>query len=197
MPGAVSKDKLFAALSEVYADMENAYNLTAEKIGLSCTGCPDNCCKTFFQHHTYIEWAYLWAGVNALSEDRKTAFVAQARTYVEHAGDMLRRGKQPHLMCPLNEGGQCRLYVHRLMICRMHGVPNSFIRPDGAKKSFPGCIRCQDLYTQDDLVSVLDRTPHYRRLATLEMTFRGEHPERLPRVNLTIAEMLVAGPPRV
>jgi hypothetical protein len=135
--------------------------------------------------------------VNALSENRKALLIAKAQTYVSQAREMLTGGGQPRIMCPLNEKGLCQLYAHRLMICRMHGVPNHFVRPDGEKKIFPGCILCQQLYSKYDRVAVLDRTPHYRKLATLEMTFRGPHPERLPRVNLTIAEMLTAGPPNL
>jgi Fe-S-cluster containining protein len=197
MADTVAKEKLFSALSELYAEMEKDYNAAAEKIGLSCKGCPDNCCRTFFQHHTYIEWAYLWEGIDALSESRKAILIARAQSYINQFKEILTRGGQPRIMCPLNEEGLCQLYTHRLMICRMHGVPNYFIGPDGQKKSFPGCIRCQQLYSNDHLVAVLDRTPHYRKLATLEMTLRGPHPERLPRVNLTIAEMLTAGPPQI
>jgi hypothetical protein len=79
----------------------------------------------------------------------------------------------------------------------MHGVPNSFVRPDGKKLSFPGCSRCQELYSYSQDVPILDRTPFYRELASLEIAFVGKKIKTLPRVNLTLAEMLVHGPPGV
>jgi hypothetical protein len=100
-------------------------------------------------------------------------------------------------MCPLNRDGLCGLYEHRLMICRMHGIPNIFVRPDGKKMSFPGCFRCQELCSQLKEVPVLDRTSFYRDLAALEMALMGPKGKSLPRVRLTIAEMLGHGPPEV
>ena len=197
MKHTVERKKIFEALAELYSEMEEAYNLTAQHIGLSCEGCIDNCCRTFFQHHTYIEWAYLWKGLEQFKEKARTALVIRAQEYVAQSRDLLEQGKQPHIMCPLNENGLCQLYEHRLMICRMHGVPNSFVRPDGNKLTFPGCIRSQALYATLEEAPILDRTPHYRKLASLEMTLRGSNPQRLARVNLTIAEMLVQGPPKL
>jgi hypothetical protein len=77
----------------------------------------------------------------------------------------------------------------------MHGVPNSFIRPDGKKMRFPGCPRCQELCSDFEEVPVLERTRFYQELASLEIAFVRAKPQGLPRVNLTLAEMLVKGPP--
>ena len=79
----------------------------------------------------------------------------------------------------------------------MHGVPNSFVRPDGKKMSFPGCFRCQELYSDMDEVPVLDRTPLYKDLASIEMALLKSKGRSLSRVKLTLAEMLVQGPPNV
>jgi hypothetical protein len=100
-------------------------------------------------------------------------------------------------MCPLNEDGRCQLYEYRLMICRLHGVPNSFVMPDGKKVNFPGCFRCQALCSDLKEVPVLDRTRFYRDLASLEMTFLQSRSEALPKVNLTLAQMLVQTPPQI
>jgi len=100
-------------------------------------------------------------------------------------------------MCPLNEKGLCQLYAHRLMICRMHGVPNRFVRPDGKAMRFPGCARCQGLYANLDEVPLLDRTPFYRDLASLEMAVMKSKGNPLPKVRLTLAEMLIQGPPNL
>ncbi len=120
-----------------------------------------------------------------------------ARQYVRKSETVLAQHLKPNIMCPLNEDGLCQLYEYRLMICRMHGVPNSFVRPDGQKMSFPGCFRCQELYSDLETVPVLDRTHFYRDLASLEMVFVGQDNRALPKVRLTLAEMLVLGPPPI
>ncbi len=191
------KSKLFQDLSLLYARMEASYNLTALQLGLSCEGCPDNCCNSFFQHHTYIEWAYLWEGVNACSHEKRQEILEKAGEYVGQSRILLARGKRPRIMCPLNDDGLCRLYGHRLMICRMHGVPNSFVRPDEETMRFPGCVICQKLYADKEDVPMLDRTLFYKDLAALEMSFLKLKGTAMPRVKLTLAEMLAQGPPNV
>ena len=79
-------------------------------------------------------------------------------------------------MCPLNDDGLCGVYGHRLMICRMHGVPNALVRPDGRRIQFAGCFRAQELTQEADDVFVLDRTPLYTDLVRLEMEFLGSKP---------------------
>ena len=51
---------LSVQLKQLYDDMESDYDDVAALIGLSCSGCPDNCCDSYFMPHTYIEWGYLW-----------------------------------------------------------------------------------------------------------------------------------------
>jgi Fe-S-cluster containining protein len=191
------KSTLFKRLSRLYSEMEETYNRAAAKIGLSCQGCPDNCCTSHFQHHTYIEWAYLWKGIGSRPDEEKREFMNRAAEYVRQSRALLAQGLRPSIMCPLNNNGLCQLYEYRLMVCRMHGVPNSFVRPDGRRVSFPGCFRCQELYSRLKEVPVVDRTNFYRDLASLEMAFVGPKIKALPRVNLTLAEMLVQGPPGI
>ena len=98
-------------------------------------------------------------------------------------------------MCPANVDGLCMIYRHRLMICRLHGVRHRLSGPSGVR-DFPGCWRFEEgAASQDGPAPVLDRTPLYRRLAALEMEFLGAKARRLPRVSLTLALMLVNGPP--
>ncbi len=188
---------LFAKLARLYADMQEAYDRVASQIGLSCEGCADNCCASYFQHHTYIEWAYLWEGMNALARQKQQAFLDRAEEYVRESHILVAQELRPRLMCPLNDNGLCRLYPYRLMICRLHGVPNSLVLPDGKRMDFPGCFRCQALCSRLQEVSVLDRTGLYRDLASLELAFVGSKMKDLPRVRLTLAEMLVQGPPPI
>ncbi|MDY6837561.1 MAG: hypothetical protein SWH78_06280 [Thermodesulfobacteriota bacterium] len=193
----MSEGNLFRKLSRLYSEMEEAYNRTAVEIGLTCKGCSDNCCTSYFQHHTYIEWAYLWEGIMSCPEEMQRKILARAGEYVKESQMLLAQGIRPRVMCPLNDDGLCQLYEYRLMICRMHGVPNSLVMPDGERMTFPGCSRCQGLYSDLREVPVLDRTGFYKDLASLEMAFMGEKIRAFPKVNLTLAEMLVHGPPNI
>jgi len=182
----------FRKLAAIYDRMVDRYNEVAGPIGMKCDGCTDNCCLSFFQHHTYVEWAYMW--------DRLEQVKAQAQTYVDQAQMALARGERPHIMCPLNideDQGICGLYKHRLMICRMHGVPNQLRKPTGQEIRFPGCYRCQELTGGMDDPPSVDRTPLYMDLVKLEMQFVGKNLRMLPKVDHTIAEMIVLGPPKL
>jgi hypothetical protein len=63
--------------------------------------------------------------------------------------------------------------------------------------NFPGCFRCQELCSHLEAVPVVDRTNLYRGLASLEMAFVGQRVKTSARVNLTLADMLVQGPPDI
>ena len=191
LPSPVLED-----LERIYAEMEREYDRVASSIGLSCEGCLDNCCRSYFRHHTHVEWAYLWHGLRQLEPSRVDAFLERARHYVETAARRLERNEPPRIMCPLNENGWCAVYRHRMMICRLHGVPNQVRMPDGRIKTFPGCHVCQELTQSMDRVPYLDRTPLYIELASLEQRFLGEKRKSLPKVDMTLAEMLLQGPPR-
>ncbi len=195
---------VFARLAELYADMERAYAQTAHASGLTCANCEDNCCRTHFQHHTHVEWAYLWKGMLALPEARRAEYLRRAHDVMAQCEAARAAGVVPRVMCPVNDDGLCGLYAHRLMICRMHGTRNVLLRPDGQRQVFRGCHRFCGLTDGqlDEVVPTLDRTPFYRRLAELEMEHcakgagKGGAPRVAPRVSLTLAEMLVYGPPK-
>lgn len=188
---------VFVRLADLYARMEDAYRTVASQAGLSCAECEQNCCTGYFQHHTHIEWACLWRGLNQLPQTRQDTVRERARNYVRDTRAALAAGAPPATMCPLNDRGLCSLYQHRLMICRMHGTRNIIAMPDGAVRNFPGCYRFVALQKDaGDEAPFLDRTPFYRELAALETEFRRRASRALPRVNMTIAEMIVLGPPK-
>jgi hypothetical protein len=195
MTSSTQQNKLYDKLAALYQRMEDRYNHVAKQLGLSCTACPDNCCVSYFQHHTYIEWAYLWNGLMLLSQQRREIFLKKAQEYLQHSQQMLEQGKTPDMMCPLNEQGKCQLYPYRLMVCRLHGVPNKVTMPDGRERHFPGCHICQQLTSGLDVVPALDRTDMYYDLARLEREFTQHFIRQGSRINLTLAEMLVKGPP--
>lgn len=211
------KALLFSKLAQLYSQMDEAYTASAKAIGLSCAGCTDNCCETFFQHHTYLEWAYLWEGLRALPKERLDAIKSDAENWVVRHQNPILPGARPRVMCPLNLGeegeGRCGLYAHRMMICRMHGVPNELMRPGRPtqpvrpgfpvkpgpveRRAFPGCDRAQELGKTREPV-LLDRTPLLSALARLEMEYVGaERMRKMPRVDLTLAEMILMGPPKI
>jgi len=191
------KTRIFLQLANLYKRMEESYEEHARALGLSCAGCEDNCCTSYFHHHTYIEWAYFWEGFKGLPSEQQEAIEQRAQEYVEHLKQSLLAGQKPSLMCPVNEKGLCVLYSHRLMICRLHGVPNFFLQPGGGIKEFPGCFKSQKLVQSQKQVKLLDRTPFYQELAELELAFLGSKRNKVPRVKLTLAEMIVLGPPQV
>jgi len=201
MKEIVLPSKLSKTLTEIYAAMESGYDTVAAEIGLTCTGCPDNCCDSYFLHHTYSEWAYLRQGIRGLDDDRQDRIMVRSKQYIQESRAALARGERPQLMCPLNENGLCALYAHRLMICRMHGIPAAMTRPDGRTLRFPGCFRCQEIvekrYNRESDAPFMDRTELFRRLAGLESELLGDKRHLFPRVKRTIAEMIVDGPPRV
>ena len=178
----------------LYRDMEDAYDRNAKQLDFSCIGCPDNCCDSFFLHHTYTEWAYLWHGLNKLEKKLLKSITEKASDYVVESEAFLARAERPMIMCPLNAEGLCTLYSYRMMICRLHGVPATFRRPDGKQQKFPGCFRCQEI-TASKKVEPMDRTEFFRRLVNLEIKLLGSRRMTAPRVKLTIAQMIVMGPP--
>ncbi|GFK93254.1 hypothetical protein NNJEOMEG_01085 [Fundidesulfovibrio magnetotacticus] len=189
----VSKRTLSRRLAALYGKMAQAYAQAAPQ-GFTCRDCASNCCVSYFQHHTHIEWHYLWEGLDALPAERREAYVERARDYVAKARQALDEGRTPDAMCPLNDEGGCGLYEHRMMICRLYGVPNVVLGRDGLRQ-FPGCPRCMDL-ADPAKPPVVDRTPLYRELAQLEMEFLGSRRNQTPKVDMTLAEMILAGPPR-
>lgn len=186
----------FRKLATLYADMHDQYQLHAANLGLTCDACQQNCCTSYFQHHTHIEWAYLIYGLTGLPPAQRDEYTTRAAAYVRQAADALAAGQRPSIMCPVNTDGRCGLYQHRLMICRLHGVPNRLRYPNGRSIDFPGCYRSQELCATQELVPVFDRTALYTRLMELEIQFVGPSRIRsLPRVDLTLAEMIVRGAP--
>ncbi|EFL50989.1 conserved hypothetical protein [Solidesulfovibrio fructosivorans JJ]] len=184
---------VLAKLATLYADMDAAYTAAAAAAGLSCAGCAENCCVSFFQHHTLVEWLYLHKGLDALPDERRERYLERAREYVAGVREAVARGETPRIMCPLNDEGLCGVYDHRLMICRLHGVPNVLIGGMGVRE-FPGCGPCQRLAEANPNIKAMDRTPLLRRLAGLEMELWGGKAGRPPKVDMTLAEMMLRRP---
>jgi len=199
MKEVLLSDELSAEVASIYEAMEADYDVVAKSLNFSCDGCPDNCCDSYFQHHTYTEWAYLFQGFREQSEEKQQAIMERSKRYILDCAAAEAQNERPQVMCPLNEAGRCILYKHRLMVCRTHGVPAAMRRPDGQILNFPGCFRCQGIvkkkYVHDSEAPQMERTPLLQRLVAVERELMGDKIHLLPRVKLTIAQMLIQGPP--
>jgi hypothetical protein len=69
-------------MEKIYADLEASYDRVAHALDFSCSGCDDNCCDSYFLHYTYIEWSYLWLGIQELPEVQQQRLVEKAHHYV-------------------------------------------------------------------------------------------------------------------
>ncbi len=198
MKEVILPEKLVTELEDIYQRLQGEYSRVADSLKFTCSGCPDNCCDSYFLHHTYAEWAYLWQGVRKLEPAKQKELIKKATEYLTLCEEAMVAGERPQVMCPLNDEGLCALYKHRLLVCRTHGVPATLTRPDGQSLGFPGCFRCQDIveleFPDGDSPSV-ERTAMLKKLAFLENELLEGKRHRLPRVKMTIAEMLVKGPP--
>ncbi|MDR3631932.1 MAG: hypothetical protein P4L42_16545 [Desulfocapsaceae bacterium] len=183
----------------IYQKMENEYDKVAAELGFSCEGCPDNCCDSYFEHHTCAEWSYLWLGFSQLPDSIRQEILARAEACQRACEEAIGREERPQVMCPLNREGRCILYRYRLMVCRTHGVPAVMTRPDGRTLNFPGCFRCQEVVRErcqdQEKVPTMERTALLRKLALLENDLLEGRRHLLPKVRLTIAQMLLQGPP--
>lgn len=185
-------------LEDIYRLLQQEYDRVAQALDFSCTGCPDNCCDSYFQHHTYAEWTYMWMGLRQLDPQLQQTLITKAASYIEQAKIALAAGQRPQIMCPLNDKGRCIIYHNRLLVCRTHGVPATLTSPDGRTFRFPGCFRCQDIVDnceEKELPAPVDRTQLLKKLALLEKELLDAHQHILPKIKITIAEMLVHGPP--
>ncbi|MDQ7032966.1 MAG: hypothetical protein Q9M37_09690 [Desulfonauticus sp.] len=183
---------LFKKLETLYQQMEQAYQKHAQALGLSCRDCEDNCCTSYFHHHTYIEWSYFLYGLKQADPEVQDYIQKQAKQYYAQMQTSLAKNQIPNIMCPVNKDGLCILYPYRLMICRLHGVPNFLTLPNGKIKEFPGCFKAQSLCSSENkTLPLLNRTPFYQKLARLEMEFLGLKKHSLSRIKLTLAEMIL------
>ena len=98
-----------SSMRQIYEEMERGYDQVAAQLQFSCDGCPDNCCDSYFQHHTFVEWGYLWLGFRQLPETRQAEILERSRLYTTACEQALARNERPQVMCPLNENGRCIL----------------------------------------------------------------------------------------
>ena len=170
--------------------MDQAYRQVADHYGFVCSGCEDNCCRTRFYHHTWVEYFYLRDGLDGMVETQRQKCLQRATLVREKMADADADGEKRRIMCPLNEDGRCVLYERRPMICRLHGLPHFLRRPDGRVQIGPGCGEFENRCIPQEN-NRLDRTPLYAGLAALEQRVRS-HAGYAKKIRMTVADMLLA-----
>lgn len=184
-------DALVGRLQTIYEDMNSAYARVAEHYGCSCEGCDGNCCTSYFHHHTLAESLYLVRGLKTLIEERRKKIQDRAYRFVKERKSLEGKGEGINLMCPANESGLCSLYDFRPMICRLHGLPFSYRRPDFVVIKGEGCPKLAPPGGNGSVRTELDRTPLYRDMAMLEQKLRLETGFS-GRIKVTIADILIS-----
>ncbi len=186
-------DYFLDRLRKIYADMANAYDtISAQYGGFSCEGCPENCCRTRFYNHTLVEFFYLMEGLATLSEERQAALQVRAADVCRDVAAAEADGMTPRVMCPLNDDGLCGAYEHRLMICRLHGLPYELRIPGKEPFYGEGCHIFTDCCGDKEYI-VFDRTAFYQAMAGLEKDLRDALGAS-QKFKKTIAEMIISGP---
>jgi hypothetical protein len=186
------RDTLLRSVSKLQAlfeKMDREYQAVSEKYGFVCGGCVDNCCRTRFYHHTFIEYHYIRQGFETISEQqqqkrRQTASVVDQIHTLAH-----REGTAAKEMCPLNMKGRCILYAYRPMICRLHGLPHELRRPGKAAQNHPGCNAFYEQCRQPAYIR-FDRTPFYIEMSALERELKSALGIS-ERIKMTVAQMLL------
>jgi Fe-S-cluster containining protein len=159
-------------LKGIYAEMDETYRDAAGRYGFDCTGCEDNCCRTRFYHYTHAEYLYILEGYYALSSRLQEQISGRALRAVRKSEETGKKGVDARIMCPLNHRGMCRMYAHRPMICRLHGIPHELRRPDGVTLYRPGCGAFTERCGKNAYVA-FDRTSFYTQMAGLENELRS------------------------
>lgn len=178
-------------LGALYADMDQSYEAVTDSYGFTCHGCEESCCLTHFHHYTLLEYLYLRRGLREWEESVRLEMARRARTFENGSPQSTQRGMAlDRRMCPANYHNLCRLYAHRPMICRLHGIAFELRRPGHGIERGPGCA----LFAQQcrgKAYVPFDRTPFYAAMAELEKELRQETGFRR-KLKLSVAEMLLA-----
>ncbi|MCG6909656.1 MAG: hypothetical protein LJE94_05965 [Deltaproteobacteria bacterium] len=177
-------DRLFL----VFKAMDAGYAEAAERCGFVCRGCEENCCRTRFHHHTFLEYLSIYRGVMELTAREKEVVKKKAGENRRKYAAADAAGSPVTVWCPLNGDGRCVVYAYRPMICRLHGIPHELHHPGGKIVRGAGCASFE-VQRQCGVEFSLDRTPFYKAMAHLEKAFRVTAGVN-GGLKLTIAEMI-------
>jgi Fe-S-cluster containining protein len=176
-------------LQRIFAAMDREYTRAIEHYGFRCDGCLQNCCRTRFHHHTYLEYLYVLAGFKRLDLQRQREVQSLASEVCRETAKAESEGTRARLWCPLNGEGRCILYAFRPMICRLHGIPHELQKPGQVVVYGPGCGTFDDRCANKSYFK-FDRTPFYFEMASLESEYK-EAAGLKGRIKMTISEMII------
>lgn len=180
----------FNSLKIIYDAIDQNYNEVGNQYGFICKGCEDNCCATRFYHHTLLEVLYILKGFKSLEKEKQIKI--KHRT-LEVSRKIIEAGEKEmdlRPMCPLNFDGLCILYIHRPMICRLHGIPSELHIPGKQITYSPGCYSFSKQCKEKGYIA-FDRTPFYIEMAQLEKKLQ-QAVGMTQKIKMTVAQMLVA-----
>ncbi|MBU3953859.1 MAG: hypothetical protein KJ658_17120 [Proteobacteria bacterium] len=177
----------FQLLSGIYKTMDRAWEDIASRYGFVCNGCEDNCCRSLFFHHTFVEKAFLLQGFGQLAPDIKASALTRAREYYGKTFPDATPPISLKIICPLNQDGRCLVYAFRPMICRLHGLPHELNPPGAIPLKGPGC---QAGHFDKTPYIPFDRTPFYHQMAQVETQFR-QTTGAVGKIKETVAQMLL------
>lgn len=175
-------------LQMIYAAMDHQYNQAAAYYRFDCHACTDNCCRTRFYHHTYVEYLYIMEGVKTLNSKRKLEIKHRALKIYQKSAELDKQEKPVRLMCPMNVDNLCILYPYRPMICRLHGIPHELQKSASRRVYGPGCETFDGRCSEKNYFT-FDRTSFYVEMAALENKFK-QTAGITGKIKLTIAEMI-------
>ena len=188
-PPADLENPLFLdRLGRVFAAMDRAFEQAAAFYGFSCDGCEDNCCRSLFYHHTYLEYGFLRRGFGMLSPQTQAVVRSRAQRACSRQAEADNSAEALGEMCPLNRDGLCVLYAYRPMICRLHGLPHELKKPGQMVSYGPGCPTF-DRKCANKTYFPYDRTSFYLEVAQIEQEFRL-HLGANQKIRMTVAEMI-------
>lgn len=181
------------ALEKLFAVMNAKYDQVASCYGFQCRGCDDNCCKTRFYHHTYLEVFYLKKGLDELNPQIKGQVISGAADICsEERKNTGEENVHARIMCPANIDGRCMVYKYRPMICRLHGIPSewTFPSPTGKNRTVisSGCEEFERQTKKRDYLK-FDRTPLYMEMSLLEKRFK-RHFGFNQKIKMTVAQII-------
>jgi len=179
----------FERLQKIFGDMDRSYDIAAQSYGFQCRGCEDNCCRTRFYHHTYLEYLFLRQGFDSLDASQQRELHKEADNVCRQTELADNQGRAVRLMCPLNKDGMCTIYAFRPMICRLHGIPHELQKPGQPVIQGPGCGAFDQQCSAKPYFK-FDRTRFYFEMARLENEFK-QAAGLNGRVRMTIAEMIL------
>jgi len=182
-------DLSFKQLKSLYGSMDAEYTKVAKQYEFQCKGCKDNCCKTLFYHHTYIEYLYLLKGFEKVNKSKQKQIINNCILVSKEHQKVATNKKTHKIMCPLNYDNLCILYEFRPMICRLHGIPSEFTHPTHKIIYSPGCASGTLLFKDKGYI-LFERTPYYQKLAELEKQFRQKK-KLVKKIKKTVAQMLI------